>query len=835
MDVRTNPSAPPPPFVEAYRPPRGVAGWVISVAHKRIGRRFIATALVFLLIGAVEALLLRTQLAGPAGGVLDREAFDRVFTLHGTTMVFLFALPMLLGFSIYLVPLVIGARDLPLPRLAQFGYWCYLAGGAFLYLSTIGGVTPDSGFSAPPPLSGPVYGPAHQVDVWLSGTALVEIGALAAAIALFAAVLTTRAPGMSLWRMPLIAWSSLATSVLVLVGVGPLLVADVMLGSDRTFGTSFFATLGGGSPLLWQRLWWIGGIPQVALLLAVPGVGIASQVVEASSGRSLVGRPLAIAAIVGLALADLAVWIAGNRAGDALAGPQLVATIFALLALVPFLLLFVSWAATWWTAGAPSTASTAFVLAGAVIGTLGVAACALVLVPPFALQVRGSQFAVGAMHLLLFGAVVFPVFAALHFWYPKLTGRLFPDVVGTVSAALLAVGVTVTFVPLLVAGLLGMPRRIATYPTGTGWTGLNLLSTIGAYVLVAAVLLALGNLALAARRGAAAEANPWRATTLEWTTASPPAPYNFDRPPLLVPDDQLHDGWRRAGVLADRLDRAPGDLRATLSSSPLAGEPTGVAVVGGASAIPIVVVLGLVVLLGGMSTMSIWVTLVGAVIALLGVLLWLLAAPRGRVHASSAFADLDPELVGVPGPSVAAAAAATLACAAFLLALVLGEALLWSQAPTWPPLVNPEYPPPGTWAVAAVVCAVSAAVLLWLPGSGALGRRNDPSARSRWQPRAALVAATVLALTTIVCWVVEGFVVGFQPSNDAYTASFFLFVAVAVATSAVAAIVALNAALRFGRAGRAVSVPAALAVTLAAAATIVAWAMVVLIPQLTSG
>jgi cytochrome c oxidase subunit I+III len=519
----------------------GVRGFLTAVNHKAIGLRFIVTGLIFLVAGGIEALLMRSQLASADSGLIGAEAYNELFTMHGSTMMFLFAVPILEGLGMYFLPLMLGTRDLPFPRLNAFGYWGYLFGGLFIYSSFLFGDVPSEGWFAYTPLSGPRYAPTDGMDFWLLGVTLVELSGIIGAIELIVAFLTRRAPGMTLNRVPVFAWGMLVMAVMVLIAFAVLLTASVMLELERAFGTVFFDPGAGGDPLLWQHLFWFFGHPEVYIML-IPAVAIVSAVVPVFSRRSLAGYPYVVAALLAIGLLSFGLWVHHMfTTGISLLGLSLFAATSFLIAIPSGVQVF-AWLATMWRGRPAFRPPLLFVLGFLVIFVAGGVTGVMVAAVPFDWQVHDSYFVVAHFHYVLIGGVLFPVFGGLYYWWPKLTGRLPSLRLGYASFWTMLVGFNVAFFPQHILGFEGMPRRVFTYRASEGWADLNLLSTIGAYVLALGIALTLINLLLTLRRARDAPADPWGGDSLEWAAASPPALYNFRVMPLVADRSPLwHD------------------------------------------------------------------------------------------------------------------------------------------------------------------------------------------------------------------------------------------------------------------------------------------------------
>jgi cytochrome c oxidase subunit I+III len=604
----------------------GLPGFITAVNHKQVGKRFVWTALVFLVIGGVESLLLRLQLADSESTILGPEAYNQLFTMHGTTMMFLFAVPVLEGLAMYLVPLQIGARDMPLPRLNAFGYWLYLFGGILLHWSFLTGDVPDGGWFAYTPLTGPEFSPGAGIDFWLFGVTLLEISGIIGALELVVLILRFRAPGMSLRRIPLFSWSALVMASMILFAFPFVIAASSLLEIERKLGAPFYDPAGGGDPLLWQHLFWIFGHPEVYIML-IPAAGIVSAVVAAHVKRPIVAYPLVVAALVGIAVASFGLWV---HHMFTVGLPVLVLSLFAIASFfiaVPSGIQVFAWIATVWE-GRPVWRTPLWFAAGFLfIFVLGGITGVMVATAPFDTQAHDSFFVVAHFHYVLIGGVVFPLFAGLHHWFPKLIGRLPSETAGKVAFWLMFVGFNVTFFPQHWLGLQGMVRRTYTYPEGLGWEAANLASTVGSFVLAAGFAVFLGNLAHASRRGLPAGSNPWDAESLEWATTSPPGNHNFDEVPLVGSLNPLWDhadhGFDPATVEAlGVLGRPWRQRRELVMTSVIEAEPEAIVVIPGNSPWPLAAATAIVAGLVGVLVDSALLVGVGVVTVILALYSW---------------------------------------------------------------------------------------------------------------------------------------------------------------------------------------------------------------------
>ncbi|MBV8819842.1 MAG: cytochrome c oxidase subunit I [Acidobacteriaceae bacterium] len=511
----------------SWRHPRGVFGWLSYTTHQAIGTRYIVTAFIMLLAGGIEALMMRTQLMHSNNGYLGPERYNQMFTTHGTTMMFLFAVPMMEGMAIYLVPLMCGTRNVAFPRLNAFGYWMYLFGVLFLYWGVFTNAAPDVGWFAYPPLSGPQFTPGKSTDYWAQMITFTEVSALCVAAEIIATILKMRAPGMSLNRMPLYVWSLLIQSWMIIFAMPAIVVASSYLLSDRTVATHFVNPAEGGDPLLYQHIFWFFGHPEVYIIF-IPALGFVSAIVVAHSGRELVGYTAMVLAQIANGFIAFGLWVHHMFATDL---PQIGEAYFTassmMIAITSGVQIF-CWIATLWSGRLRLTTALHFVYGFIAIFVLGGLTGVVLASVPLDLQVHDTYFVVAHFHYVLIGGAVFPLFGAFYHWFPKFTGRLMNETLGRVNFWVLFVGFNLVFFPMHILGLKGMPRRIYTYSPEMGWDHLNLVATIGAWVIAIGGVLFMVNFLWSRKNGQLAGNNPWDADSLEWAAASPPANYNFE-------------------------------------------------------------------------------------------------------------------------------------------------------------------------------------------------------------------------------------------------------------------------------------------------------------------
>ncbi|MDQ2080868.1 cytochrome c oxidase subunit I [Xanthobacteraceae bacterium Astr-EGSB] len=531
-----------------WRTPPGV-GRLSAVNHTIVGRRFIVTAFVFFGIGGLLAMLIRAQLATPRGVFLGPEIYNQVFTMHGTVMMFLFAIPLIEGVTFYLLPKMLGARDMAFPRLSAYGYWCYLFGGAILIVGMVLGVAPNAGWFMYTPLTSRPFTPGINSDLWLIGVTFVEISALSAAVEIIVSVLKLRAPGMSLDKMPLFAWYMLVTAFMMLFGFPPLIVGSVLLEVERAFGLPFFDPNRGGDPILWQHLFWLFGHPEVYIIF-LPAAGVVSTILPVFARREIIGYLAIVVSIVALAFLSFGLWV---HHMFTVGIPHLALAFFSAASTavaIPTAVQIFAWIGTLFAGRPQLRLPMLYILGFFFIFVTGGLTGVMVAIVPFNWQVHDTHFVVAHLHYVLVGGFVFPMLAATHYWLPHFTGRVPRVSLGVAAFWLIFVGFNLTFLIMHATGLLGMTRRIYTYDPANGWEWLNLVSSIGSFVMAIGLALFTVDVALQIRFGRRPGRNPWRAGTLEWATGTPPPSYNFASIPVVDTRSPLKQSTGLAVALA---------------------------------------------------------------------------------------------------------------------------------------------------------------------------------------------------------------------------------------------------------------------------------------------
>lgn len=592
----------------------GIIGWLTTVDHKKVGILYGYTAFLFFILGGVEALLIRLQLAQPNGKVLSADLYGQLFTAHGITMIFLVVMPLGAAFFNYMIPLMIGARDVAFPRLNALSYWIFLFGGLFLYSSWLIGGAPDGGWFNYAPLSSVSLG--HRIDFYLIGLQIVGVASLVAAVNFIATILNLRAPGMSLLKMPVFIWMTLVVNFLLLFAMPIIAIALFQMTFERTFGATFFNPANGGDPVLWQHMFWLFGHPEVYILI-LPAMGIVSEVLPTFSRKPLFGYSAVVFSGVAIGFMGWGVWAHHMFAvglGDIANASFAVSTMFIA---VPTGVKIFNWMATMWGGSlrlkTPMLFSIGFVAMFIIGGLSGVTHS----IVPHDTQQTDTYYVVAHFHYVLFGGAIFGLFSGVYYWFPKLTGRMMSETLGKIHFWLMIIGFNLTFGPFHILGLKGMPRRTYTYRPGYGFELWNMVSTIGAFMVAVSIAVFMANWAISKRKGRKASEDPWDARTLEWSIPSPPPEYNFAEVPRVHSrDDFWHRKYREGPdgrpvpIEGQEAPKEPVDVHGIHLPSP--------------SYFPLVAALGLPLLGYAVILDNVIPAVVGALITLVGFYGWIL-------------------------------------------------------------------------------------------------------------------------------------------------------------------------------------------------------------------
>ena len=740
-----------------------------EVNNTHIGVLYIATGFGFFIAAGILALLMRLQLAVPNAGFLGHATYNQFFTMHGTAMMFLFAVPIVEAFAVMLLPSMVGTRDMPFPRLSAFGYWCYAIGGTLVFASVFFGIAPDGGWFMYPPLTGPIFSPGVGADVWILGLGFVEIAAVAAAVELVVGVLKTRAPGMTLATMPIFAWYMLITAGMIMIGMPAVIAADILLELERAFDMPFYDPNRGGDPLLWQHLFWLFGHPEVYIIF-LPAAGMVSMMLPSFARARLIGYTWIVMAALAIGFLSFGLWVHHMYTTGL---PRLSVSFFAAASAaiaIPMGVQVFAWIATLWEGKPQLRVPMLFILGFIFIFTVGGLTGVMVASVPYDWQVHDTYFVVAHFHYVLIGGMVFPLFAAFYYWTPLVTKRLMSETLGRWAFWLMFIGFNAAFFPMHVAGLRGMPRRVYTYPEDLGWNWLNLVSTVFAFVFAAGVLVFIFDFLRHRRRGAPVGDNPWQAPSLEWLSAQSQVGFR-SLPPITsryplwdTPNLRQHteDGW---GYLPD----APTCERESLVTSPISGAPEQLLRLPGPGWVAFVAAVAIAISLTGMTLKVMPVGAGFGAVGLVAILIWLWSLdrdlPREPADAGHGLAlplyRSDSTSIGYWGMVVT-----LISDAAVGASFVFSYMFLWVGRPeSWPPTGSSM---PGLWAACIVAAAVA---LAWFAFEAAA--RFTRSERRR-AAGAALLAALVFggaALGAGYVWLLS---FGIDPTAHSYGAAVWL-------------------------------------------------------------
>ncbi|MFN3258539.1 MAG: cbb3-type cytochrome c oxidase subunit I [Ilumatobacter sp.] len=699
----------------------GLWGKLTAVQNDAVGIRMVLTGFFFLLLGgSVDSFVMRLQLARPESELISPSLYNELFTNHGSVTMFLVILPIFEGFAILVLPTILGSREMPFPRLGAFAYWTFLMGGLLYYSSTLFQAVPNAGWFAYTPLSGPEFSPGLNLDFWVLGLGVAEVGAIAGAIEIIIAVLKLRAPGMSLTRLPLYAWSMLITAFMILFAFTPLIVGSLLLELERGFGMKFFAPDDGGSSLLWQHLFWIFGHPEVYIQF-LPATGIISMVIPVMARRRIAGYTWMVAAMVGIGVLSFGLW-AHHMFTVGL--PPVVLAFFAaasMIIAIPAGVQIFSWIATIWDGHIRWSTSFLFAVGFLTTFVAGGITGVMVAAVPFDQQAHDSYFVVAHLHYVLIGGVAFPMFAGVYYWLPKFTGKLMSERLGRWNFWLLFLGLHVTFFPMHISGLLGMPRRIPSYSADSGWAIWNLISSLGLLLIIPGLAVFIVNVIRSYRSGEPAGANPWGADTLEWAVPSPPPQHSWTTMPIvrsrhpLWDQDDLYSGTPRQERLVAALGQWPLRWRAVLVVGVGDGEPEEIFRVSNPSIWPLVTAFGTVGVFASELLKLRYLALASMALIVFAVVMWNRPSPPPMTEQEEI--DFEHEH-GVPVRAAGSIVVARWGMGIALLflsiafgAFVLSYFYLRLENPVWPPAPVSD---PSIGIGAAVIAATAvAAGLAW--------------------------------------------------------------------------------------------------------------------------
>ncbi|MCK8515654.1 cytochrome c oxidase subunit I [Methylonatrum kenyense] len=769
-------------------------GWrtLAAVNHTSIGLRFMLTGVFFFLVGGVLAMLARTQLALPAQDILSADVYNQVFTMHGTVMMFLFAIPVLEGLALYMIPKMIGARDLVFPRISSLGYYCYLFGGLIILSSLFVGQAPDSGWFMYTPLSSAEHAPGMGSDFWLLGITFVEISAMAAGIELTVSILRSRAPGMTLRHMPIFCWYILAMALMIVFGFPPLILASVLLELERAAGMPFFEVAAGGDPILWQHLFWLFGHPEVYIIF-LPAAAVVSTLIPVFAQRPIVGYRWLVLAIIVTGFISFGLWV---HHMFTIGIPKLAQAFFSvasMLVAVPTAIQLFAWLATLWTGRVIRSLPMLWIFGFLVIFVCGGLTGVMLALVPFNWQVHDTHFVVAHLHYVVVGGMLFPLIAGFYYWLPHFSGRMSTPVLGALGFWLTFIGFNATFLLMHLTGLLGMPRRVYTYEAGLGWDWLNLLSSVGGFVMAAGIALVLLDIALHFRFGRPAGRNPWNADTLEWATNTPPAPYNFASLPAL---DTRHPLWRQPELLQSipagehGLTDIRHGRRETYGTEAVSGRLREVIHLPGNSWLPLLGALMLAVVCVSLLVRIYPMALLGVVGAAVFLLRW--GWENGAHPRAAPLTANEPDNPPLhsrtcDGPGLWGMWVTLMANGTLYLSLLFGWFYLWTAAPQW---TTPE-----TLSVDRV--AMVAAGLVLTGAVVAYGRL----VRALCKGRATFLAGGLLLVTTLGClhlavvlWALLG--AGLTPTEHAHDAMLLVMFLYLLFHAGLATVLSLLQALR---------------------------------------
>ncbi len=750
----------------AWKSPKG---WRLlsAVNNTHIGVFYIATAMLFFVLAGILALVMRTQLAVPDNALVDAKTYNQLFTMHGTVMMFLFAVPIVEAVAVYLLPGMLGARDLPFPRLSAYAFWAYAIGGLAFFCTLFFGQSPDGGWFMYPPLTGKEYSPGRGADWWLLGIGFIEISAIAGAIELIIGILFTRAPGMTLAKMPIFAWAMLVSALMIVFAFPAIIAATTLLELERAFDWPFFIPQRGGDPLLWQHLFWFFGHPEVYIIF-LPAAGMVSMMVPTLAGTPLVAYRGIVAALVGVGLVSFALW-AHHMFTAGLGGiSMMVVSAASFIVAIPSGMQVFSWIATFWRGRVTLTTPTLFLLGFHFIFVLGGLTGVMVAVLPFDWQAHDSYFIVAHLHYVLIGGMVFPVFAGFYYWAPVFNGHRLSERWGRWAFGLMFGGFNLTFFPMHITGLLGMPRRVYTYPGDMGWNALNLLSTVAAFAFAVGVLVFIVDALRTLRRPEKDHGNPWNAGTLEWL---PQRDYGARSIPQIATRDPL---WEQPG-LADEVEAGrhwlPGTAfggRETLVTSWREAKPLHLLRLPGDGWAPLLAAAGTAGFFLLLTAEQVLLAFACGVLAIVFILRWLWESDRVAPSGDVEVAD------GVRVPVSASGTASHSWWAVVVLIAVdmtVFASFLFSHLHV--SMAADVCPPPGAalppwqWTTASAVLFVAGSAWMVL----AARALRSAGVRSQRQLRLFVAAALLCTMGALAVGVIGHMQAGLDPTSEAWSAT----------------------------------------------------------------
>jgi cytochrome c oxidase subunit I+III len=778
-DTATRPlpnSLPRPPgelerLEKAWEPPRGWRAFT-AVNNTAIGLWYIGAALLFLVLGGILALIMRVQLAVPDNDLVGHDLYNQLFTMHGSVMMFLFAVPVVEAIGILLLPAMLGARDLPFPRLSAYAFWAYFAGGLVFFGTIFFDVAPDGGWFMYPPLTSYEFSPGVRTDFWLLGIGFIEISAIAGAIEIVVGILRTRPPGMTLDKMPIYAWAMLVVGGMIIFGFPPVILATALLELERALHWPFFLSGQGGDPLLWQHLFWLFGHPDVYIIF-LPAAGLVSMIVPTMARTPLVGYRWVVLALLGTGLLSFALWVHHMFATGM---PQLSTAFFSAASMavaVPAGIQVFAWIATLLRGKVMRATPTYFILGFFAVFVLGGLTGVMVAVVPYDWQAHDTHFIVAHLHYVLIGGMVFPVFAAIYHWAPLITGKQLSERMGKWACALMFIGANVTFFPMHFSGLLGMPRRVWTYADGLGLDSFNLASTIGAFLFAVGVALVLLDLLLHFRPTGKVNANPWNAGTLDWL---PMDNYAARSIPLVTSREPLWDNPNLREEVDSGQHFLPGlatGQRETIVTSPIDAQPQYLLRLPGPSWLPVLAGLGTAAFFLFLTVKMFVASAIGGLIALASIFKWLWQSdprPTGQLYDIGAGIELPDYMSGTQSHSWWAMVVLMLVDGSVFANLIFAFFYLWTIAPQgWPPAGMDI---PGL--KISVLCAA-----VWVASSGFVGLANRALSgnSSRLLSNVAMLIATLLMWAAFALNVHVLLSTDVRPDMHAYGAVIFTMLA----------------------------------------------------------